>query len=98
MLEADKKRLIRESLRALAASHAAAVAQIEETMAVLLGALELDDPANEAEPRGNPLPLRKSSEVILGKISFNRSVSESLMAQPVCNAKRIARRASPGSQ
>lgn len=50
MLEAGKKRLIKDSLRALAASHAAAVAQIEETMAVLSGALELDDPGDGGEP------------------------------------------------
>lgn len=41
----DKITLIQESLRSLAASHAAAVAQIEETMSVLLRALELDDDA-----------------------------------------------------
>jgi len=35
MLTSEKKRLIQESLRCLAASHAATVAQIEETMAVL---------------------------------------------------------------
>jgi hypothetical protein len=50
MLATEKKRLIRESLRALAASHAAAVAQIEETMAVLSSALELDDPGNDDMP------------------------------------------------
>lgn len=39
----DTKLLIQESLRSLAETHAAAVAQIEETMADLLRALELDD-------------------------------------------------------
>ena len=41
MLTVEKKRLIQESLRCLAASHSAAVVQIEETIAVLTNALEL---------------------------------------------------------
>jgi DNA-binding response OmpR family regulator len=42
MLTNEKKQLIQESLRSLAATHAAAVAQIEETMRVLVLALDLD--------------------------------------------------------
>ena len=50
MVTNEKKRMIQESLRSLAASHAAVIAQIEETMAVLLRTLELDGPGEE-EPR-----------------------------------------------
>ena len=41
MLTVEKKRLIQESLRCLAASHSVAVTQIEQTIAVLTNALEL---------------------------------------------------------
>lgn len=51
MLSADKTQQIQESLRALAATHAATVAQIEVTMKVLLQALELDDASTESQQR-----------------------------------------------
>ena len=41
MITPEKKRLIQEALRCLAASHSAAVAQFEESIAVLTNALEL---------------------------------------------------------
>lgn len=56
MLTTEKKQLIQESLRRLAASHAAAVAQIEEAMTVLAGALELEQPRGEEE-RGTNRPV-----------------------------------------
>lgn len=42
MITPEKKRLIQETLRCLATSNSAAVARIEETIAVLTNALELD--------------------------------------------------------
>jgi len=54
MLTTEKKRLIQESLRCLAASHAATVNQIEQTMAVLARALELDVPGTKAGENGGP--------------------------------------------
>ena len=55
MLTNEKKTLIQESLRSLAASHAAAVVQIEETMGVLLRALELgDDAATDSKTEHRP--------------------------------------------
>ncbi len=53
MLTNEKKTLIQESLRSLAASHTAAVVQIEETMSVLLRALELDDNAAKDSKAGH---------------------------------------------
>lgn len=49
MLADEKKRLIQESLQALAASHAAAVAQIEKTMIALVEEL---GPEPDREERG----------------------------------------------
>lgn len=56
MLSTKKKRLIQESLRSLAATHAAAVAQIEETMAVLVQALEIED-SNDGGQQTSNRPL-----------------------------------------
>ena len=55
MLTSEKKRLIQESLRCLAASHAATVAQIEETMAVLALALDLDQSDEGTEFTNRPV-------------------------------------------
>jgi len=52
MLTTEKKRMIQESLRCLAASHAAAVTQIEETITILARALELDVPGAETGESG----------------------------------------------
>ena len=46
MLSSKKKQQMQESLRTLAATHAATIAQIEETMAVLIRTLELDGPSS----------------------------------------------------
>ncbi len=43
MITTEKKQLIRETLKTLAASHAAAVIQIEEAISILSSTLELDD-------------------------------------------------------
>lgn len=43
MLSPQKKQQIQHSLRTLAAAHAATIAQIEETMDVLIRTLELDE-------------------------------------------------------
>lgn len=42
MITGDKKQLIQESLRTLAEKHSAAVEQLEQTIAVLSGVLEID--------------------------------------------------------
>ena len=43
MITSDNKRLIETSLRNLAETHSAAVNQLEQTIAVLAGVLEIDD-------------------------------------------------------
>jgi len=43
MITSDNKRLIQESLLSLAETHSAAVNQLEQTIAVLAGVLEIDD-------------------------------------------------------
>lgn len=44
MLSLEKRQQVQESLRLLARTHASAVAQIEETIALLMFTLELDEP------------------------------------------------------
>ncbi len=54
MLTSKKKRLIQESIRSLTRSHAAAIAQIENTISVLIKTLELEIP-DFVDPKLHPV-------------------------------------------
>lgn len=55
MMPQDKKILLQESLRAIAAWHSAGVAQIQEKMDELIRAFDLDDASDAAKKRASPV-------------------------------------------
>ena len=68
MLSKQDKKRIQESLQTLAANHAAAVTQIEETIGILQQALELDE---SSQPKWNQLPVADTATFCV--IWHNRS-------------------------
>lgn len=63
MITTRNKRLIQESLRSLAEKHSAVVDQLEHTMAVLAGVLEIDDAIALTESAGPPHAERGAAPV-----------------------------------
>ncbi len=62
MLTSKKKRLIQESIRSLTRSHAAAIAQIEDTISVLIKTLELEVP-DFGDPELQPVVDEKTFSI-----------------------------------